>query len=255
METTDRILAYLSEEMSEDQKIAFEKELGENPALRQEFSFYQDLNLAGDIFGEGGVVAQLENTWNENQAKPEQTPIVQLKDNNKRIPFFGNYRLYIAVVLLVIVVGVVWRIQDQWKSSNILDDPKAYAARKAKLEQQYQSARIEMFDRDLKFGRKRGGGETSYLARPKLDTLVVAQEPVFFQWEPPNSDKSLLLEILTKETQEKPIKVTLPANTMSYRQGLVPGLYYWRLSTMNAKLPEKVLKIGRFYVTNLYENE
>jgi len=255
METTDKILAYLSDEMNENQRVAFEKELHENPALRQELSFYQDLNLAGEIFGKGGVVEQLENTWNENQSKSDPVPEVQLKSNHKNISFLGTYGQYAAVAVLVLAAGAIWLTQEQWKSSSILDDPKQYAAQKAKLVQKYQSARIELLDRDLKFGRKRGGGEPSSLVRPKLDTLVVARKAVFFQWETPTTDKTLLLEILTKKTQEQPMRVVLPANTTSYSQRLAPGLYYWRLSTMKAELPEKVLKIGRFYVTNLEDNE
>ncbi|OJJ15091.1 hypothetical protein BKI52_40205 [marine bacterium AO1-C] len=255
MESTEKILAYLSNEMDEGQKVAFEKELHEDPALRQELSFYQELNLAGEIFGEGGVMDQLEDTWKKQQLPSKQIREVKLKNQHESVSFFSTYGRYAAAVILLILAGGVWFIQDQWRSSGNEDELKLYAALKIKAEQQYQNSRIESFDTDLKFGRKRGGGEPTKKAHPRLDTLVSAQQPVSFQWKVTTPDKALLLEVLTKENQNKPVRIPLPANTTNYLHRLTPGLYYWRLSTMNANVPEKVVKIGRFYVVDIKDNQ
>jgi hypothetical protein len=226
MDDITRILAYLNDELNEDDKATFEEELASNDQLKQEFNFYQDLGLVGDIFGKDGVKEQLDRVWADKQTK-------EIKIGNK------TWR-YVAVAGILLVVGalVVWQIRrpKQW-----WQDTNKYAQILQQQKTKYAAQHLAVLDGQI--AQQRSGIIETKL--PAVDTLLTTKQGVLFKWDSTRySRQKLEIEVFTKATQDTPKRWNIPTNKASFKTTLPPALYYWRLKIKD----DATLHFGRFYV-------
>lgn len=226
MDDTTRILAYLDNELSADDRAIFEKELASDTNLKQTLEFYQDLRLAGEVFGEGGVKEQLDKVWASKQTKEAQ---ISLK----------TWR-YVAVAGILLVVGIliVWQInrpKQWWK------DSAQYAQLLKQQKVKYASEHLPVLDGQI--AQQRGGIFQKKL--PMVDTLLTEAQGVVFSWDSTMlKNVKLELEVFTKASQSQPKRWDIPLNQTTFKTSLPPALYYWRLNIKG----EETVHFGRFYV-------
>lgn len=244
MYSTEKILAYLNNELNENQKKAFEKKIEQNKILKDEVAFYQDLLLTGEVFGQEGIRKQLDKVWDKNNT--------QRRKKNKRSSFlfFTPVGRYAAIVVLLIIAGVLWFTHEFFKARSIKNNPKHYATLLSKARQKYKNEYIIWIDMQLEGTKNKERGLSIAETNPSIDTLIFSRTKVLFEWKESGLGKSFLLEIFTRKNESDPIKIVLPPNAKHYRKKMLPGLYYWRLSLLDKNIPEEVLKQGRFFVVD-----
>ena len=227
MDRTEKILAYLNNELDENQKIAFEKKLEENKILKDEVTFYRELQLAGEIFGHKGIVEQLDKVWDKNNPQREK------KNNQKSLRFFNPVGRYAAIAILLIIAGVLWFTQEFFRAKGIKNNSQNYTMLLSKACQKHKNDQIDWMDVQLEGTKNKDRGAVSIRTSPSIDTVMFSKTKVLFRWKESDLDKSFLLEIFTKKNESDPIKVVLPPNTNHYSKKMPPGLYYWRLRDGN----------------------
>lgn len=226
----EKIISYIENRLTPAEKETFEKQLQAKPELQASLSLYQDLLLAGDVFGPEGIQQQLEATWQANESTPKRA------GSNRRLLRFA------AVIALLIVTGIaIWQIALRGNHPReFWQDTDQYAQLFSEQKERYQSARIKVLDETLLPIRS----SKKQMLHPASDTLLNSQQPVLFEWRRDLANSKLEVEIFTKDTQNTPRRYPLPKATYQLRVKLPPNLYYWRFSIPN----EEVLQTGRFYV-------
>ncbi|WP_299457572.1 hypothetical protein [uncultured Microscilla sp.] len=227
MDNITRILAYLDGKLEGAEKKSFEEELTTNVNLKQELEFYQNLRLVGEVFGKGGVKAQLENVWATKQAS-------QTKQANST----WRYAV-VAIVLIATGVWVVWQLN---RSKNWWQNQQRYAQVLQQQKKRYAHQRLPALDAQMAQQR---GITAPQKNLPAIDTLLKAGQEVVFSWNSASlKGQKLELEVFTKATQSQPKRWDLPKSKAVFKTSLPPGFYYWRLNIKG----EETVGFGRFYV-------
>lgn len=224
MNNVTRILAYLDDELDTDDKNAFEAELSNNPELKDEFEFYRQMMLTGEVFGPDGVKEQLDRVW-----------LAENRKNKVRRAW-----QYAAAIALLMVAGVL--LWQNLRPKNAWNNRAVYAQLLDKQRKMHKNNHIT--DLDAEIVQRRGSKE---VLLPALDTLIAAKNEVLFRWNNKNlQGKVLELEVFTKGTRAQGKRWVLPQNKTDFSRHFAPGFYYWRLNIKD----EETVGFGRFYVVD-----
>ena len=100
----DKIEAYLEGDLSTEEIIAFEKELGENPSLQASLDLHKETSAMLDAFAESELAEQVKEIYASSKEEPRAE-----KENRNDITAFKRWIQAAAAILIIAAVFSILR--------------------------------------------------------------------------------------------------------------------------------------------------